>query len=150
MSKNHNTTTYISNNEQQTQDIGARIVRECLSHNKRIFALCGNLGAGKTQFTKGVAQYLGAKHTVNSPTFLIMKKYPINHSTILFLYHFDWYRVHTKQDIQALGWDEIIKNPANVVVIEWADNIKNLLPQSAVIIHFESTGECTRKIQVST
>lgn len=147
MSKNTHK-QYKSTSPKQTQGIACEIVEGLLQQNKRIIGLYGDLGAGKTQFVKGVARCLGVEQVVNSPTFLIMKKYPTRHSKILFLYHFDCYRIEDPQEMSLLQFNDIIQEQNAVVLIEWADKIENLLPHNAAKIHFEVAGDCERNITI--
>ena len=100
---------YTSNTPEQTQRIAREITDAFLQQSVCVVGLHGNLGAGKTQFVKGVAHYLGVTQTVNSPTFLIMKKYPTTHPTITTLYHFDCYRITDPQEVSLLGFNDIIQ-----------------------------------------
>jgi tRNA threonylcarbamoyladenosine biosynthesis protein TsaE len=95
-----------------------------------IIGLTGELGAGKTIFTKGLAAGLGIKETINSPTFVLMKIYPVKkHKNIKQLCHIDAYRIKNENDIMVIGADEYFSRNDTISVIEWADKIKNLLPK---------------------
>ncbi|MFZ2975122.1 MAG: tRNA (adenosine(37)-N6)-threonylcarbamoyltransferase complex ATPase subunit type 1 TsaE [Candidatus Moraniibacteriota bacterium] len=151
--------TFITINSKQTQKLGELLVREL--KGGEILCLDGELGAGKTTFTQGLLKGLKVKGPYTSPTFLIMKQYHIacnmKHETkkekmfhvscFMFhdVYHFDAYRVEA-QDILNLGWEEIIANPKNIVIIEWASRIKNIIPSNAIWIEFFWLGEKERKI----
>ncbi len=103
-----------------------------------VFALIGELGSGKTTFTKHLAKALGIKANVTSPTFVIMQEYklPLKGQTNYF-YHLDLYRGHSEQDIQTLGLTEIWTQSNTITVIEWADKIKSHLPKNTIYIYFE-------------
>lgn len=110
-----------------------------------VFALIGELGSGKTTFTKHLGKALGIKKTITSPTYIIMQEYSApqrpNTRQPLFFYHLDLYRAHSSknisEDISALGLDQIWNLPNTVTVIEWADKIKNLLPPQTTFIYFD-------------
>lgn len=107
-----------------------------------VIALFGELGSGKTTFTQGFARGLGIKGKIISPTFIIMRRHKN-------FYHFDAYRLKNEKDILALGWKEIINNPGNIVLIEWAEKIKKILPRKCVKIYFEHVDKNKRKIIIS-
>lgn len=92
-----------------------------------ILALCGSLGAGKTHFTQGLARGLGIDpQSVTSPTFTLIHEYTGGR---LPLYHFDFYRLESEQELLGVGWEEYLDEPG-VVVAEWADKFPHLLPAS--------------------
>jgi len=135
-----------------------------------IICLFGDLGSGKTTFAQGVLKGLGAKKPYTSPTFVVMKQYRIPKSfqssafplrqtsrrnsskpsfiqTLKNIYHIDAYRVRSK-DLLELGWEEIISNKNNIVIVEWAERIKNIIPQNAIWIGFEHLKADERKISI--
>lgn len=114
-----------------------------------IIALEGNLGSGKTTFIQGLAVGLGVEENVLSPTFLILKNFPITLKNYKNFYHIDTYRLKNLEELIELGFKEIIKNPKNIVVIEWADKIKKILPKNIAKIEFINLGKNKRKIIVS-
>jgi tRNA threonylcarbamoyladenosine biosynthesis protein TsaE len=99
--------------------------------------LYGELGSGKTTFVQGFARGLGIQEKVLSPTFVIMKSYPIPRAQRMF-YHIDCYRIKDEQNLLALGWKEIVSDPRNLVLIEWPERIQNILPKDAISISFET------------
>ena len=112
-----------------------------------VLALYGDLGSGKTAFCQGLAKGLKIKGSVNSPTFVIYKKYSIpNNQIFSHFYHFDCYRLKNSQDAKGLGLAEIFKDPQNVVALEWPENIKDLLPKNAKTIKFRFIDKSTREI----
>lgn len=94
--------------------------------NALIIALSGDLGVGKTHFVKAVARELGIKTRVNSPTFVIMKRYKLKNKNFI---HIDAYRLKNEKEILNLGFEELINNLENIIFIEWAENIKKALPK---------------------
>jgi tRNA threonylcarbamoyladenosine biosynthesis protein TsaE len=111
-----------------------------------IFALSGELGAGKTCFTGGLARGLGVgeNYTITSPTFTLINEYPGRYR----FYHFDVYRLTQIGELDDLGYDEYVSGKG-VVAIEWAEKIANALPPDAVSIKFMYVDENKRTISIS-
>ena len=109
-----------------------------------IIALTGNLGAGKTTLVQGIALGLGIEARIISPTFILMRSYS---NPSLTLYHLDMYRLEDNfdEEVRNLGLKDIWGRPDSVVVIEWAEKIKHLLPQNTRFIDIQSVGEERRK-----
>lgn len=107
-----------------------------------VICLIGELGSGKTVFTKGFAEALGIDENITSPTFNIIKEYT---SGEMDLYHMDVYRLES--DTTGLGLDEYLKKDG-VVIIEWADMIKDELPEERLEIKFKITGEERRTLTI--
>lgn len=107
--------------------------------------MVGNLGSGKTTFVQGLADGLGVTQSVASPTFVLMRQYPTKSRK---LYHVDLYRLEkdVTQEYKSLGLDEIAEKGGNIVVVEWAEKIRNVLPKDTIWINFKTTGENTRRI----
>ena len=108
-----------------------------------VVVLNGDLGAGKTTFTQFVLRELGVKDIVNSPTFAILKSYK---GKFLFE-HIDAYRINVKEAIEA-GFDEILSKKDRVFFIEWADNIKELIPPKHKKIFIKFIDEKTREFEI--
>ncbi|OHA70430.1 MAG: tRNA (adenosine(37)-N6)-threonylcarbamoyltransferase complex ATPase subunit type 1 TsaE [Candidatus Wildermuthbacteria bacterium RIFCSPHIGHO2_02_FULL_49_9] len=131
-----------SSSYKATQRIAKELAQTILKSPKRkgalVLALKGELGAGKTTFVQGLAKGLGIKENVLSPTFLIIKKYKIQDAKYKLqnLYHIDCYRLKSPGELLQLGWKEIIADPNNVVVVEWADHVKSIIPKDAVWLSF--------------
>jgi len=100
-----------------------------------VIALCGDLGAGKTQFVKGLAIGLGCDARVTSPTFTLLHEYPGGR---LPLYHFDFYRLETEGDLLQIGLDDYLES-GGVLAIEWADKFPALLPARTLWFDFHAT-----------
>lgn len=113
-----------------------------------IFCLYGDLGSGKTTFTKGFVSAFGVKQNVTSPTFVIEKIYklpkPTNFQHII---HIDAYRLNSGEEMIELGWNEIIENPENIILIEWPNNISDILPSNTRSIYFKFIDENTREVK---
>jgi len=109
--------------------------------NKRIFALYGNMGVGKTTFIKAICQELGVQDTINSPTFAIVNEY---HSlTNSIIYHFDFYRIEEEEEAYDFGYEDYFYSNA-MCFIEWPEKIENLLPQDTVSVHFTESTDGSR------
>lgn len=123
----------ISSSEQKTRLIAKKFARQL--KGGEVIGLIGNLGAGKTVFTKGLAAGLGIKKNLTSPTFVLMKIYSTTkHKQIKFLVHLDAYRIKSSRDLTAIGMNEYTNRPDTVTVIEWADKIKKILPRGTKLI----------------
>ncbi|MBI2042516.1 MAG: tRNA (adenosine(37)-N6)-threonylcarbamoyltransferase complex ATPase subunit type 1 TsaE [Candidatus Nealsonbacteria bacterium] len=144
----------LTKNFRQTKQVGRALAREIIREGRgekaAVIALVGDLGGGKTTFTQGLAAGLGVKEKVLSPTFVILKSFNARKNSSPFerLYHIDCYRIGKAKDIAELGFDEIIGKPENIVVVEWADKIKELLPKTSLFILFEFIDSKTRKIKI--
>lgn len=137
-----NTNIFTTNSSKQTQKLGENLAKEL--KRGEIICLSGELGSGKTTFAQGALKGLGAKKPYTSPTFVVMKYYKVESRSI---YHIDVYRVGPK-DILDLGWEEIIANKNNIIIVEWAERIKNIIPKNAVWLKFEHLNENRRKISI--
>ena len=139
---------HFTSSEKQTFDLAKKIAKQL--KGGEIIGLIGNLGAGKTIFAKGLAAGLGIKQIVNSPTFVLMKAYPIiNYKLqITNFVHIDAYRIKSEQDIIAIGAEEYFKRPDVITIIEWADKIKKILPKKTKYISINNKGENKRVINI--
>ncbi len=120
------------------QKIGAAI------HGKNVFlALYGDLGAGKTAFVRGLASILSPGSRVKSPTYTIVNEYRRGDYP---LFHFDFYRISSEEELDAMGFDEYLTS--GICVGEWSENLGSRLPSDALIIRIEKLGESERKITI--
>ncbi len=103
-----------------------------------IVALEGDLGSGKTTFVQGLARALGVKRRLLSPTFLLMRSYPLPKRLCGYrkLYHLDAYRFRRAGETKTITLQNILSEPSNIVLIEWANNIKGALPKNSITIQF--------------
>ncbi len=140
---------YITTNEKQTQDIGVKFGKD--AKPGQVFALDGDLGAGKTVFTRGVALVIGLNpDDVCSPTFTIVNEYDETadgKTAPVPLFHFDTYRLEDSDDFINSGLDEYFDR-GGVCVIEWSSVIEDLLPKGTVHIRITGTGDM-REIEVT-
>ena len=112
-----------------------------------ILALYGDLGAGKTTTTKEIARVLGVKERVISPTFVIMKIYKTIDKKFKNLIHIDAYRLCKKEELFRLGWNEIIKDKNNLIILEWPERVLECLPSNIYKIKLDHKDESTRTIK---
>ena len=118
-----------------------------------IVTLAGDLGSGKTAFTQRVGKILGIKAKITSPTFVIEKKYklpPAGRGGISTGYkqliHIDAYRLNSGRDLLLLGWDEIMANPDNLILLEWPERVKDIIPADVYKISFKFVDDSSREI----
>ncbi|PJA86674.1 MAG: tRNA (adenosine(37)-N6)-threonylcarbamoyltransferase complex ATPase subunit type 1 TsaE [Candidatus Moranbacteria bacterium CG_4_9_14_3_um_filter_42_9] len=147
-----------TSNFKETQELGKILASEITPG--ALICLSGDLGSGKTTFTQGLLKGLNVTGPFTSPTFLIIKNYqkeiPISKSQfpnkskikkykIRNIYHVDAYRV-TSRDILNLGWKEMVAEKNNIIIIEWANRIRKIIPRGALWIKFEWLDQNKRKI----
>jgi len=111
-----------------------------------VIALYGDLGSGKTTLTQYMAKELGINHPVVSPTFIIEKIYKIKETPFSHLVHIDAYRLEGEKELSSIGWDEILKNKENLIVVEWADRIEKALPENTLRVELSFVDHDEREI----
>lgn len=111
-----------------------------------VIALHGDLGAGKTTFTQTLARTLGVVGDIVSPTFVIQKNYSLEDQAFSQIIHIDAYRLENEDELRVLGWNDVVVDPSNLILIEWPENVTGLLPKDAQHIYFEYINETTRSI----
>jgi len=126
--------------------LGQILGREPLSNKAFIIALEGDLGSGKTTFIQGLATGLGIKENVLSPTFVIQKDFSLQLKNFKNFYHIDAYRLKNPKELLELGFKDLIRNPENLIVIEWADRVRKILPRGVIWMKFENLGQDKRRI----
>ncbi|MFC1625272.1 tRNA (adenosine(37)-N6)-threonylcarbamoyltransferase complex ATPase subunit type 1 TsaE [Patescibacteria group bacterium] len=135
----------VSTKIRETEQLAGGLVKRIRSLDNSqavVVALTGELGSGKTTFVQGFAKTLGIKEQITSPTFVIFKKYKN-------LIHFDLYRIEDLKEILDLEWEEMIKNTGNIIIVEWAEKIKKILPKNTIWVKFKHVSETKRQIEVS-
>ena len=123
---------FISFSEKETFNFAKKFAKKL--KGGEILGLIGDLGAGKTIFTKGLAAGLGIKKNITSPTFVLMKIYKITPLVrggrgVTTLVHIDAYRLRSAKDLIAIGVKEYLTKPDTITIIEWADKVKKMLPK---------------------
>jgi len=150
---------FVSNCEKETQNIAKTIfqrLQNLLNSRCLVFALQGELGAGKTQFAKGLGEALGIKENITSPTFIFLKEYKIrqfDNLTIRQFFHIDTWRMQSEKDLLALGFNQMLK-PGNIIAIEWLQKVRPVLEKAAkkknvclVWVTIEILSETKRRIK---
>jgi len=148
---------YVVSNEQDMQnlvvEVLSKLFRGPTPKCATVLALNGDLGAGKTTFTKALAKELGITEYITSPTFVIQKSYKCPRrltgqkvGEVEKLVHIDAYRLENGDEAMVLDLQNTVLNPRNLVIIEWAENIKSALPENTIQMHFEYIDETIRKI----
>ncbi len=142
----------ITHSVPETKQVASEFLREVLFHSERrtlavVICLDGELGAGKTVFAQGLLETLGAPAPYGSPTFQIIKTYdlPREFAVIKTVYHIDTYRIKA-DDLLALGWEEMISESSNLLIVEWPSRVEKILPEDAYWVHFREIDEFTREI----
>jgi tRNA threonylcarbamoyladenosine biosynthesis protein TsaE len=126
---------------QKTKNFAKLLAGEILARPPKIssalvLALTGDLGSGKTTFIQGFCKGAGIKKRITSPSFVLTKSYKLKTKSYKKIYHIDCYRIQKPKEILRLGFKEIINNPQNIVLIEWANRIKKVLSRNIVWISF--------------
>lgn len=132
--------TFESSSSAATKKFGATIAAELLARGPRrhaiVVGLVGALGGGKTTFVQGFFRAAGARGRAVSPTFVIMRRAALRRAGFRDLYHLDAYRLASATDLAALGFKELLRDPANILLIEWADRIRRALPKDTLWLTF--------------
>lgn len=155
----------ISKSLKETENFAKKFLQSLKTNNKRtvVVGLYGNLGSGKTTFVQFIAKELGIKENITSPTFVIEKIYPVkfrqgqtrfngasiigDHNWPKKLIHIDAYRLQKDEELKSLGFEEILDNSGNLVLIEWPENVSDVLPKNILKLEFEFVDENTRSIK---
>ena len=132
---------YITNSPSETEAVGAALAR--VLQPGAVIAYRGDLGAGKTAFTRGLARGLGVKENVTSPTFTIVNEYL---SGRMPLFHFDMYRLGSEDELFDIGWEDYLER-GGVCAVEWSENVEDAL-EDFILVNIEKTGEETRRITI--
>lgn len=102
-----------------------------------LITLSGDLGVGKTAFTKALARTLGVDEHVTSPTFVLAKKYPLSDQKFSTLIHIDAYRLEGEDNLQTVGFADMLKDSSNLIVLEWPERVPEEIPEYAQTLSFE-------------
>ena len=132
---------FITNSPEQTEAVGAALGN--ILKPGTILAYRGDLGAGKTAFTRGLARGLGYHDPVTSPTYTIVNEYLGGR---LPLFHFDMYRLASSDDLWDIGWEDYLER-GGICAVEWSENVDDAM-ENAVYITINKTGEETRRIEI--
>ena len=132
---------YITTSPAETEAIGAALGKVLTPGT--VLAYRGDLGAGKTAFTRGLARGLGYQDSVTSPTYTIVNEYLGGR---LPLFHFDMYRLRSADDLWGIGWDDYLDR-GGVCAVEWSENVDEAM-ENAVYVTIEKVSENTRRITI--
>ena len=132
---------FITNSPAETELVGVKLAQQLTAGT--VIAYKGDLGAGKTAFTRGLARGLGAKESVTSPTYTIVNEYL---SGRMPLFHFDMYRLRSADELFDIGWDDYLER-GGVCAVEWSENVADAL-EGPITVTIEKLGEDTRRITI--
>lgn len=132
---------FITHSPEETEKIGEALAKSLQPGT--VLAYRGDLGAGKTAFTRGLARGLGCKETVTSPTYTIVNEYLGGR---LPLFHFDMYRLASSDDLWDIGWEDYLDREG-VCAVEWSENVQDAM-EDAITVTIEKLGETTRQITI--
>ena len=138
-----NENVYITESAESTKKIAKEFAKQISKGD--FIAFYGNLGSGKTTFIQGLAQGLGIKRRIISPTFIIVRHYNLKKDNF---YHIDLYRSESNSDILGLGIDDILNDKNNIIALEWAEKMGKMLPNKRIDVYFEYLGDNKRKITI--
>jgi len=142
---------YKTNSPGQTKKLAGLLAQETLKmrikkKNALVFALTGDLGTGKTTFIQGFLRGLSVRRRITSPTFVITKSYKLKTKSHQTVYHIDCYRIKKASELLKIGLKEILEYPQNIVLIEWAEKIKRILPKNSIWIKFRHGKKINQRI----
>lgn len=133
--------------KEELPSIARSVLLQCVPKaGATVVALSGELGAGKTAFSQAMAAELGITETVVSPTFVIMKMYATAHAQFTKLVHIDAYRLQGGVELSKLGWSDILEDPQTLVLIEWPEQVADVIPADALRVSLEHVSETQRSI----
>ncbi|NLM49687.1 MAG: tRNA (adenosine(37)-N6)-threonylcarbamoyltransferase complex ATPase subunit type 1 TsaE [Clostridiaceae bacterium] len=133
---------FVSNSIEDTENFAKELAKKITP--PETILLFGELGAGKTAFTRGFLDGLNYAGRVSSPTFAIMNQYNVKDFTVN---HFDLYRIESGEELYEIGFDDFLDGNY-INIIEWPDNFLDFMPKDPIVVKLEKTGENTRQIEV--
>lgn len=138
--------TVITHSAEETEKFGEEFGRKLKLGD--VICFYGNLGAGKTTFTKGIAKGLGIISRIISPTFTLVRQHEFRHNEkVGILYHIDLYRLENQHQIEEIGFQEIVTNPLAITLIEWPERLEKL-PEKRIDIRLKEIGEAKREVTI--
>ena len=138
----------VVNSLKETEQFSKEFAKEI--KNGDVILLNGEIGAGKTTFTKFLLQNLGVTSIVSSPTFTLLNEY----NGVFPVYHFDMYRISSPEELYELGFEDYLNSKSSpyvktgLTIVEWGENVKEILPKDAIVINIEKLGENSRKFEI--
>ncbi len=137
--------TFITKSADETILLGEKLGQKLKGGD--VVCLTGDLGGGKTHFTKGIAKALGIEEQIVSPTFVVMKIYERENAPDF--YHLDLYRMNSAKDLDGMDLEDVIGNPEAIVAIEWPERAEEIVPKNAIWIKFAYIDDQIREIEIS-
>ena len=132
--------TVVTHSARETEELGKSLAEKLRPGT--VLAFTGDLGAGKTTLTRGIAEGFGITIPVTSPTYTIVNEYNQGHLPLI---HFDMYRLSSPDELFEIGWEDYLRQNA-IFVVEWSENIQAALPPDTIYVQMEKVGETSRKI----
>ena len=132
---------FTTQSPQETEKLGFSLAQKLQSGT--VIAYRGDLGAGKTAFTRGIARGLGITDSVTSPTYTIVNEYLTGKMP---LFHFDMYRLHSADDLFDIGWEDYLER-GGICAVEWSENVEEAM-ENAIFVTIEKLGDTSRKITI--
>jgi len=127
---------------QELQSVAITLVESLqIGEHATLVTLSGELGAGKTTFTQGVAKAVGVAEVVTSPTFVIEKIYALEGQRWERLVHIDAYRLNDPHELEVLGWSELLSDKGNLILLEWPERVTPIIPNTAIQIRIDIDGD---------
>ncbi len=133
--------TYLTHSPEETELLGERLAK--ILRPGAVIAYFGDLGAGKTAFTRGLARGLGCREPVTSPTYTIVNEYLTGQMP---LFHFDMYRLGSAEELWDIGWEDYLER-GGVCAVEWSEHITQAL-EDPITVRIEKTGDSSRRITI--
>lgn len=125
----------------------AQVVDDFSSDSATVVALTGDLGAGKTTLVQYLARMYEIEEVIQSPTYVVMKRYELRDMRYVNFIHIDAYRIEKEEEMQVLGLHRLISDPKNLILIEWPERIAGLLPEKRINVSIDHDGE-GRKVEI--
>lgn len=143
----------VAKNIKETSEVAKLFLDEILNARKTrtgalVVCLSGDLGAGKTAFTKAIGKHLKIKQIINSPTFVIIKNYELQAINYKKLFHIDAYRLKNEKELLHLGWEEIVGDKKHLVFIEWPENVAKIIPKGAKFLYITADKKGYRNFEL--
>jgi len=135
--------TVVTNSERETRQVGFDLAKKLRPGT--VLAFYGDLGAGKTTFTKGLAMGLGIDSEITSPTYTIVNEYETGETPLI---HFDMYRLTSADDLFEIGWEDYLERGA-ILAVEWSERVEAAFPKDTVRIKIEKNKDTQRVITIT-
>jgi tRNA threonylcarbamoyladenosine biosynthesis protein TsaE len=145
---------FISHSLAETENFARDFVKKLTGGGRikvaAVVGLYGDLGSGKTTLAQAVGRALGVTDSIQSPTFVIEKKYKTSNPIYGYLVHVDAYRLSGGEELRKLGFEELLADSNNLILVEWADRVADVLPPDHIKLHFKFVDENTREFSISS